>query len=175
MRRSDLAAAILAATLISMPVAHANAQTFVADFSGFHEVPLSILSRGEATLELNLDQKLQSLTFTLSYTGLSTPVTQAHIHLGEKHLAGGIIVFFCSNLGNGPSGTQLCPGNGGTVSGIITPANIIGVAGQGFPTGDFGALTTALLSESTYANIHTQLFPGGELRGQIVDKLKKNQ
>jgi hypothetical protein len=36
-------------------------------------------------------------------------VTQAHIHFGPGRVNGGIMVFLCSNLGNGPEGTQPCP------------------------------------------------------------------
>jgi hypothetical protein len=178
MRRSELAGAILAAAAISMPVTYANAQDFHADLVGFNEAPLSIFSQGQGTLALSLDKKLttQSLTFTLTFSGLSSDVTQAHIHLGEKHQAGGIFVFFCTNLGNGPAGTQACPAGGGTVTGMITAASILPIPAQGFPAGSFDALVTAITStsEATYANVHTTNFPGGEIRGQIVEgKAKK--
>jgi hypothetical protein len=175
-RRSVLAGAILAAAVISMPVTYAKAQQFNADLVGFNEAPLSIFSSGQGTLALNLNQKLQMATYTLTYSGLSAPITQSHIHLGERHQAGGIFVFLCGTPTNpGPSGTAACaPGTSGTVTGTITPSLILGLSTQGFPA-TFGAFVTAITSqtETTYANVHTTNFPAGEIRGQIL--LSQNQ
>ena len=109
MRRSVLAGAILAAAATAVAAAYANAQEFHAKFSGFNEVggvgagqTGAIFSQGQATIALKLNNKLQSLNYTLAYSGLSAPVTQAHIHFGKKHVGGGIMVFFCSNLANPP-------------------------------------------------------------------------
>jgi hypothetical protein len=40
-------------------------------------------------------------------------------------------------------------------------------AAQGLAAGDLAALQTALKKKSTYCNVHTDLFPGGEIRAQI--------
>jgi hypothetical protein len=82
-------------------------------------------------------------------------------------VAGGIIVFFCTNLG-GPAGTPACPTPNGTVKGTITPASVIGPAAQNVNPGDFGALVAALDSNTAYGNIHTVKFGAGEIRGQIL-------
>ena len=172
-RHSVLAGAILAAAVTTVSAAGANAQQFQANFSGFQELGAlnaetgTILSTGQGTLALNLNQPAGTLTFTLTYSGLSEPVTQAHIHFGKVHVPGGIIVFFCTNINNGPVGTQACPAGGGTVSGTITGANIVGPAAQNIPAGDFAGLVAALLSDTAYGNIHTTKFPAGEIRGQI--------
>ena len=34
---------------------------------------------------------------------------------------GGISFFLCSNLGNGPAGTQACPAGPAELTGVITP------------------------------------------------------
>jgi len=118
-RHSVLAGAILAAAVTTVSAAGANAQQFQANFSGFQELGAlnaetgAILSTGQGTLALNLNQPAGTLTFTLTYSGLSEPVTQAHIHFGKVHVPGGIIVFFCTNINNGPVGTQACPAGGG--------------------------------------------------------------
>jgi hypothetical protein len=154
-------------------VSVAKAEQFSAKFSGFEEIGAlgagetgAILSPGQATLDLTLDRQSQALAFTLTYSGLSS-VSQAHIHFGKRHVAGGIMVFFCSNLPNPPAGTQSCPTSAGTVSGTITAASVIAVPGQNITAGDFDALTQALLSNTAYGNIHTSKFPAGEIRGQI--------
>jgi hypothetical protein len=83
------------------------------------------------------------------------------------HVAGGVFAFLCTNLGNGPVGTPLCPATGGTVTGTITKANIVADLGQNIAAGDFGAMLAALGSNTAYANVHTVKFPGGEIRGQV--------
>jgi len=97
--------------------AHANAADFSATFSGFQEIgglgpgeTGAIFSPGKATLDLDLNRKTQTIKFKLTYSGFPpNTVTQAHIHFAKVHVAGGIIVFFCTNLGNGPADTLACP------------------------------------------------------------------
>ena len=153
--------------------AHANAADFSATFSGFQEIgglgageTGAIFSRGKATLDLNRKRSARTITFNLTYSGLSSPVTQAHIHFGKVHVAGGIMVFLCSNLPSPPPGTKACPLSG-TVTGTITPASVIGPAAQNVSPGDFDAFVAALVSSTTYGNIHTVNFQAGEIRGEI--------
>jgi hypothetical protein len=53
------------------------------------------------------------------------------------------------------------------VTGTITAANILGIAGQNVKAEDFDALEDALESNTAYVNVHTANFPAGEIRGQI--------
>jgi hypothetical protein len=56
-------------------------------------------------------------------------------------------VFLCTNLGNGPAGTQPCPTQGGTITGTITAANVGGgAAAQGIAVGEFDEFLAALRS-----------------------------
>jgi hypothetical protein len=144
-----------------------NATAFSARLSGFNEVPLTILSPGSGSFQLNIDRAASTITYTLTYADTTTAVTQAHIHFGKKHTAGGIIAFLCSNLSNPPSGTPACPAQGGTVSGTIMAGQVVGQEAQNIPAGDFDALVSAIVSETAYANVHTTRFPAGEIRGQI--------
>jgi len=178
MHRIILPVAACALALAAAPaLADRDHDRFSAKFSGFEEVggvgagqTGAILSAGTATLDLELDRQAQTLTFTLEYSGLGAPVTQAHIHFGKRHVGGGIMVFFCSNLANPPAGTQACPASGGTVTGTIVAANIIGPAAQGVTPGNFDALVEALDNDTAYGNIHTTAFPAGEIRGQVRHK-----
>ena len=166
--------------LLSVP---ARAQEYSAKFSGFQEVgglgageTGAILSTGQATLKLMLDKTAQTLTYSLTYSGL-TNVLQSHIHFGKKHVAGGIMVFFCSNLGNGPAGTPTCPDDTSgevTVMGTITAAGVVGPAAQNITPGDFAGVVAALASNTAYGNIHTQKFPAGEIRGQVHAERRHN-
>ena len=109
----------------------------------------------------------ESLDYTLTYGGLSSHVQQAHIHFGQKSVNGGIVVFLCTNLGNGPAGTQACP-ESGTVSGTITSAQVgAGAAAQGITTGEFAELVDAIRAGVAYVNVHTDNHTGGEIRGQL--------
>jgi len=147
---------------------------FSAKLSGFEEVggvgaaqTGAILSAGTATVDLQLDRNAQTLTYTLEFSGLSSDVTQSHIHFGKRHVGGGVMVFFCSNLNNGPAGTPMCPAGGGTVTGTIMAAGVVGPTAQGVTVGDFNAVVQALDSNTAYANVHTTKFPAGEIRGQV--------
>ena len=149
----------------------ATTKDYRARLSGFFELgPINantgaILTDGAGRLHLDVDQN--NATYTLTYSGLTTNVTQAHIHFGKVHNAGGIFAFLCTNLGNGPAGTPACPPTGGTVTGTITAASIVAVPRQNIPAGNFGVLLAALRSNTAYVNVHTVQFPGGEIRGQV--------
>ena len=44
---------------------------------------------------------------------------------------------------------------------------MLAVPGQHVTAGDFNALAQAILTKTAYANIHTAMFPAGEIRGQV--------
>jgi CHRD domain len=151
-----------------------NSGRFDAKLTGYEEIPtLSTSGTGSFTARLNHDE--DEIAYTLSYQGpfdanpAGGTVTQAHIHLGARAFSGGISAFLCTNLGNGPVGTPACPSSPGTVSGVITAAQIVGPAGQGIAAGEFAELVRALRAGAAYANIHTTTFAPGEIRGQISD------
>jgi hypothetical protein len=182
--RRDILTMTLGTVAFMLLGAHDNAADFSATFSGFQEIgglgageTGAIFSPGTATLELDLNRKTHTIRFKLTYSGFpsTTTVTQAHIHFAKVHVAGGIMVFFCSNLGNGPAGTQACPTPNGTVMGTITSASVIGPTAQNVNPGDFDALVAALDSNTAYGNIHTVKFPAGEIRGQILNGDEQSQ
>jgi hypothetical protein len=166
---------VAAAVTFSAGYGYADESEFSAHLSGFQEIgglgageTGAILSAGTGKLDLELDKDAGTARYTLTYSGLSAPVQQAHIHFGKVHVAGGVMVFFCTNLNNGPAGTQMCPAGGGTVTGTWTGASVLGPAAQNVTAGDFSALVDALTSNTAYANIHTVKFPAGEIRGQVL-------
>lgn len=53
------------------------------------------------------------------------------------------------------------------MTGTITPAQILPAAGQGIDSGEFEELVRAIRAGATYANVHSSLFPPGEIRGQL--------
>lgn len=130
------------------------------------EVP-SIVTPASGFFRAVVDDEAGTIEYWLKYDDLQGPVTQSHIHIGQAGVNGGISVFLCSNLGNGPAGTQACPPAPGEISGTIAMSDVIGPAGQGVAAGDFADLLRALRSGVSYVNVHTDQFPGGEARGQI--------
>jgi hypothetical protein len=135
--------------------------------SSFNETPLALSTNGTASFRLQIDDRAQTITYRLSYANLSADVTQAHVHFGSAAQTGGISFFLCTNLGNGPAGTQTCPAAPATVSGTIKAADIIGPAAQGIAATEFAEVVKAIRAGFTYANVHTTAFPGGEVRAQL--------
>ena len=112
--------------------------------TGYEEVP-ALSTPGVGDFQIDLNQAGDALDYALTFSGLETDATQAHIHENRTN-NGNIVVFLCTNLGNGPAGTQACPA-GGTISGTITAANIgAGAAGQGIAAGEFDEFVRALRS-----------------------------
>jgi hypothetical protein len=128
----------------------------------------SIASPATGTFEVSIDDSAQTLTYTLTYSGLTAPATQAHIHFGNRVQNGGVAVFLC---GGGPHPVT-CPAGTTTeavVSGTLSAADVIGPTGQGIAAGDFADLVDALRAGVAYANVHDGTYPSGEIRGQIND------
>jgi hypothetical protein len=148
------------------PVLGQLAQSFRADLRGVSEAP-SISTRANGRFEAELTEDGSSINYTLRYSGLESAVTQAHIHFSQAATNGEIIVFLCTNLADGPAGTQACPPEG-EISGSITAANVLGSAVQGLDPGAFDQLLQAMLERATYANVHTEVHGAGEIRGQIT-------
>jgi hypothetical protein len=139
-----------------------------AELVGYQEVPaISTTARGQ--FRAWVDSKGETITFKLTYDPLEGDVQQAHVHFGQVSVNGGISFFLCSNLGNGPAGTQACPVGPAEVTGTITPAQIIGPTGTGIEAGAFAEVVAAIRNGTAYANVHSTKWPGGEIRGQLRD------
>jgi CHRD domain len=138
--------------------------------SGYEEDPLTLSTPANGEFKAEVDRSAQEIQYRLSYRDFETNVLQAHIHFGGRHQSGGISAFLCTNLGNGPAGTQACPLREGTITGTIRPADVIGPVGQGIAAGEFDELVSAIRSGVTYANVHSEARPGGEIRAQLADK-----
>jgi hypothetical protein len=133
---------------------------FDARLRGVNEVPVVIT---EASGRFEAEIEGDTIEYELSYSGLSAPVTAAHIHPGQRFANGGVSAFLC-----GGGGKPACPQEG-TVEGTIVPADVIGPTSQGISAGEFDALVEAMESGLTYANVHSQMSQAGEIRGQIDD------
>ena len=162
----------------SYAIAGGGSKTFKGSpLNGYEENPdISTVATG--SFEAKLSKDGTSLHYKLSYSGLEGNVQQSHVHFGKPAINGGISFFLCTNLGNGPAGTPLCPGTTeGTVEGDIEAADVLGLvtpppatAGQGIEAGNLAEILAAMRAGHAYANVHTTKWPGGEIRAQLNNR-----
>ena len=109
------------------------------------------------------------MAYELQYQHLEGTVTQAHLHFAQRGGNGGIMIFLCSDLGNGPAGTQACPASPATITGAIHASDVIGTASaQSVAPGELFSVLRGIRGVVVYANVHSTTFPGGEIRGQLL-------
>jgi len=118
--------------------AAAGAQNYTASLDGLQEVPPNA-SPGYGSGSFTLDAA-KILSYSITFTGLVAPETAAHIH-----------------------GPAAAGSNAGVLFPLPPGSPKIGTIGPLTATQE-GWLNTAML----YVNIHSQTFPGGEIRGQIT-------
>jgi hypothetical protein len=138
-----------------------------ARLSGFQEPP-AVISTGSGRVRVVIhDDTLAS--YELEFENLEGDVTQAHIHMGQQGVNGGIMVWLCGTTANpGPAGTPTCGGpTSGAAGRAISAADVVGPAGQGVSPGEFADFLLALRTGNAYANVHSTRNPGGEIRGQL--------
>jgi len=134
----------------------------------FEEVP-AISSPASGTFRAVVDTVANTITWKLTYTALDgAPVTQSHVHVGQLSVNGGVSFFLCSNVGAPPGQTpQACPEGPAELTGVITPAEIIGPNAQGVEPMSFAEIAAAMRAGKAYANVHSTRWPAGEIRGQL--------
>lgn len=135
--------------------------------SGYAETPVALSTPAGGQFRLQVNNETQEISWRLTYSDIGTAVTQAHVHFGSAAQTGGISFFLCTNLGNGPAGTQACPAAPATISGTIIATDIIGPANQGIAAGEFAEIVQAIRAGFTYVNVHSTAFPAGEIRAQL--------
>ena len=141
--------------------------SFVIRLRSFEEVP-AVSSVANGRFRARIDEAAGTITYELSYAGLQGDIRQSHIHFGQRGVNGGISVFLCQTATNPDptGGAPTCSASPSTVTGTLTAANIIGPTGQGIAATEFAELVRAIRAGVAYVNVHTSVFPGGEIRGQ---------
>jgi hypothetical protein len=130
---------------------------FKASLNGYLEVPsIATAARGSFRAELHGS----TLRYRLTVRDFSEDPLFAHIHFARPDVNGGVIAFLC-----GGGGKPVCPRNG-TVTGNIVAADVVG-PGRGIDPGEFGELIRAMRNGASYANVHTNTYQPGEIRGNI--------
>ena len=166
MRQIGLAAGAVALVLAGSAHAQRGVSNVSAGLEPSQEVP-AVSSPARGSFEARIDDVAQMVEYTLTYEGLQADVRMSHIHIAQKNVNGGIMVWLCGTATNpGPAGTQVCP-QSGTVTGVITPSDVGAVTTQGIAPGEFGEFVAAIRAGLAYVNVHTAQSPGGEIRGQL--------
>src|SRR5262245_47363921 len=83
--------------------------------TGYEEVPV-VSTAGNAQFRARISNDETSIQLEMKYADLEGSIQQSHIHIGQKGVNGGISVFLCTILGNGPTGIQSCPASPATIS-----------------------------------------------------------
>jgi CHRD domain len=153
MQRPRLAVLVAILALIAMPGAAAAVDptqpAYGGPMSGAQEVPAVVTTAtGQGTAVISADGS--TITYIVTYSGLSGSVNAAHIHTGATGVAGGVIL-------------PLVPGPSPMV-GTLTAANFTASG----PVTTYAEAVAAIRAGTTYFNLHTTANPGGEIRGQIL-------
>jgi hypothetical protein len=175
MRKLGLSTALAAGSVVVLLVgvhtlagAGSNKTHVSSDtMTGYQETP-GVSSDGTGTFSATIDEAASppTITFVETYSGLSAPALVSHVHFGNRFDAGGVSFFLCGGTKPPcPPGTT----TEATVTGTVTPADVIGPANQGIPPGGFAKIVAAMRAGEAYVNIHTSTFPAGEIRAQIND------
>jgi len=154
-----VAGAGLALVVAAPAVIGDSDQQFTASLNGYLEVPsISTTARGSFRAEV----VGSTIHYRLTFRDLSTPSLFSHIHFARPDVIGGVSAFLC-----GGGGKPACPTTGGTVTGTVVAADVIGPTDKGILAGEFAELLRAMRNGATYVNVHSEAWPPGEIRGNI--------
>ena len=154
-----IAGAGLALAIAAPVVVGDSDQEFRASLNGYLEVPsISTTARGSFFAEV----KGSTIRYRLTFSDLGSDSLFSHIHFARPDVIGGVSAFLCGG-GDKPA----CPLRGGTVNGVIDAADVVGPADKGIAGGELAELLRAMRNGATYANVHSQTYQPGEIRGNI--------
>lgn len=133
---------LIAAAVVACAGALCSAQTWNFDISGLQEVgPTASPATGFGTVTYNA--MTGTMSWDISWSGLLAAPTMMHFHQAAAGVNGGVVI-------------NITGWTGGTTGGVMGMTAIS------------PAIETALLGGNLYFNLHTSVFPGGEIRGQVV-------
>jgi len=181
MRYISLASLLVGALVLQAPVAHAIPMTFVANLNSANENNPANMSPATGVATVVLDPAAQTIQVNATFSGLTSLTQAAHIHccapLGTNAGVATTVPTFPAF--NGFPAFPILPSNGVTAGNFVSavydltqsliyntsPGGFVELQG-GVPQAE-AALIAGIQNGQTYFNIHTQNFPGGEIRGQL--------
>ena len=141
-RTAMIVAGVMAATWAA-GLALAAPVAFKVPLSGAQQVP-PVQTPGTGTADLTYDPTTRVVTWSITYSGLSTPVTMAHFHGPAAEGKNGPVVIWLTKQG----------------SPVESP-----IKGEATLTPEQAQQMTA---GEWYINVHTRDHPAGEIRGQVM-------
>ena len=170
MRARLLGAAITAALVAFPQAARADFIRLVTTLSGASESPPNT-SPGTGTAEVDLDTVAHTMRVQVTFSSLTTGTTVSHIHAATAAPGTGnaIVATTVPTFPGFPSGVMSGTYDQTfdmTLDSSYNPA--FESAHGGTAASAEAALFAALETDRAYLNIHTQMFPGGEVRGFLV-------
>ena len=153
---------VVTAGLLAFAAAPASAQSFTltANLSGAGESTttangINTGAFGDAIIVVDLTS--QTLSYTVRVFNLPSGIVASHIHVGAEKTAGPVVVNFTV-----PSTAS----NDFGYSGVVKFSDFILRPDQGIRSSD--DMVQAILGGNSYCNVHSQVNPGGEIRGQFT-------
>lgn len=128
------------------------AERYVLALSGANERPTPVVTAANGSSVITVLNK-DSVEFLIYIAGLDS-ITASHFHAGDASVAGPVMVFTFG----GPTTGKV---DGMWRFGYITRQSTFSGAFT------FDSLLTRMRAGTTYLNVHTRKFGGGELRGQV--------
>ncbi len=148
-------------------------RVYRAGLNGYQEVS-SVSTAARGRFFAKVDPSDSMMEYTLGFEGLEGPVRMAHIHFGNPGTSGGVMLWLCGTAGfDGPAGTPVCPVNG-AVRGSLGASDVVGPSSQGIDPGEWREALRALAAGAAYVNVHSDAWPGGEIRGQVRASLARD-
>ena len=176
MRYLSFALFLMTGLVLQVPAVHAVPMTFVANLSGANEIP-SNSSTATGFASVVLDPIAETIQVNVTWSGLTTPVSATHIHCCLPSPMFLMNVGVATTVPAFPGFTIPGPTSGTFSSAVLSlldagTYNTTPVTGfvdleGGIPQAA-AALVAGIENEETYFNIHTSMFPGGEIRGFLV-------
>ena len=174
MKASLSAVAVVLAMMFAVPFASATPITFVANLSPGNEVPpAASQGTGFATVILDTDPAVHTMTVDVTFSGLTTGTTAAHIHCClPSAFATGVNVMVATTT---PFFTDFPIGQTSGAYHHVFDLTDAGTYNLAFINSDIfnpghtlagaeAALVSGIENGLTYLNVHTSMFPGGEIR-----------
>ena len=170
--KRQLTCSVAGAVLLASGAALGDDFDFEAHLSGAQEVvvmeeavvPGGVDTQAVGRAAVRFDRSLSRASVGVRVRGLTGAFAAAHFHCGRPG-ENGPVVFGLVEPG-------MLTFDGGRIRGDITNADYTGADCLpiiGRPVNNIASLALAMHDGLIYANVHTDLHPAGEIRGQMLD------